>query len=244
MLLNNNSLTSINYKYTVITSHDLKTTESKYLHAMCYVENDEVVVAWGGKNKSTLQYIRVKHGAFRNTDAHQLRHSCSSMVIHGGRLFVLSNDSTLFFYPAIGSQGKVLRNLYVTGNPFSRIAVSPGGSKIFLFQSGSLTITTLNLDGTVHDKFSYPEEPTACHVSPAGHVFVGFANGAVLQTSRDGTRSLATIVKQMQTRVYDSITLRPTDRDIPVRCLCYNIKTGDLVVGYEGSQQIHVIKLE
>jgi len=226
---NNKSLKLLNDKFTMITSHKL----GKPPISLCYVSSSEVAVAFIDDNsKCTIQYIRVKDGGFEHTEARQLDHYCESTACHDGSLFVLSRD-TLYLYPTRTSEGRVLYKLNNSNNYIKRCAVSPDGTRIFITHAVDHTLTTLNLDGTVLQTFTDPEmiRPSAIHVSPAGHVFVGCNNGAVLQVSSDGTRKLTTVVGSEETRAC-------------IQSLCYNMNTGYLVVGCWSSKNIKVIKLK
>jgi len=225
----NKYLKLLNDTFTVISSHNLR----KSLVSMCYVSSSEVAVALTDDNlKCTIQYIRVKDGGFEHTEARQLDHYCVSMACHGGNLFVLSRD-TLYLYPTRKSESRVLHKLNNSDIYIKGCAVSPDGTRIFISRSGNNTLTTLNSDGTVLHTFTDPEmqAPSAIHVSPAGHVFKGCNDGAVLQVSSDGTRKLTTIAGSERTRRC-------------IRSLCYNTNTGDLVVGCAYAKNITVIKLK
>jgi len=224
----NNSLKLLNDKFTMISSHNL----GEPPRPMCYVGNSEVAVAMNGNNKSTIQYTRVTDGPFYYKESRQLDHVCSSMACHDDSLFVLSSD-TLYLYTTRGSVGRVLHKLKHPDIYIKHCAVSPDGTRIFISHLSHNTLTTLNLDGTLLHTFTDPEmiQPSAIHVSPAGHVFVGCENGTVLQVSSDGTRKLTTIAGSEGTK-----------RDI--RSLCYNTNTGDLVVGCFHCKDITVIKLK
>ena len=110
---------------------------------------------------------------------------------------------------------------------------SPDGTRIFISNTGHQTLTTLVLDGTVLHTFTDLEmrQPTALHVSPPGHVFVGCNDGAVIQVSSNCTRKLTTIAGSEDTRKW-------------IRSLCYNTNTGDRVVGFPSGRTIAVIKLK
>jgi len=227
----NCSLKLLNDKFTIISSHNLGKTPS----SMCYVGNSEVAVALIDDNsKCTIQYIRVTDGGFEYTEARQLDHVCSSMAWHDDRLFVLSSN-TLYLYSTRKSEVIVLHKLNNsdTYNYMKRCAVSPDGTRIFISHAHHRTLTTLNLDGTVLHTFTDPEMqvPSAIHVSPAGHVFVGCLNGTVLQVSSDGTLKLTTITGSERTRR-------------GIRSLCYNTNTGNLVVGFQDGKDITVIKIK
>jgi len=224
----NNSLKLLNDKFTMISSHNLEQPPS----SMCYVGNSEVAVAINdNENKSTIQYTRVTDGPFYYKESRQLDHVCSSMACHDDSLFVLSSD-TLYLYPTRKSEGRVLHKLN-NSDGHKQCAISPDGTRIFISRFGNNTLTILNSDGTVLYTFTDPEmkEPTAIHVSPAGHVFVGCWYGTVLQVSSDGTRKLTTIAGSEWTRR-------------GIRSLYYNTNTGDLVVGCLGGKAITVIKLK
>ena len=225
----NRYLKLLNDTFTVISSHNL----GKYPVSMCYVGNSEVAIALiDDNNKRTIQYIRVTDGSFEYTDARQLDHYCESMACHDGNLFVLFRD-TLYIYPTRRSEGRVLYKLENSDGYIKRCAVSPDGTKIFISRLTKNTLTSLNLDGTVLHTFTDPDmkEPSAIHVSSAGHVFVGCFNGTVLQVSSDGTRKLTTIAGGEGTRKF-------------IHSLCYNTNTGDLVVGFHSGRTIAVIKLK
>jgi len=225
----NKSLQLLYNKLTMISSHYL----GKLPSSICYVGNSEVAVALDDENnKCTIQYICVTDGGFEYTEACQLDHYCGSMACHGDRLFVLSSD-TLYLYPTRKPEGRVLHKLKNSDNYTKRCAVSPDGTRIFISRFDNNTLTTLNSDGTVLHTFTDPEmrAPSALHVSPAGHVFVGCMYGTVLQVSSDGTRKLTTIAGSGETR-WD------------IMSLCYNTNTGDLVVGFHSGKTIAVIKLK
>jgi len=221
----NKSLRLLSDKFTIISSHNL----GKPPISLCYVGNSEVAVALGDDNsKCTIQYIRVKDGSFNYTEARKLDHYCVSIACHDDRLFVLSSDA-LYLYPTRRSNGRVLHKL----NNSEKCAVSPDGTKIFISRLWKNSLTSLNLDGTVLHTLTDPKmkEPSAIHVSPTGHVFVGCNDGTVLQVSSDGTRKLTTIAGREMTRQF-------------IRALCYNTNTGDLVVGCFVGKYITVIKLK
>jgi len=225
----NRYLKLLNDTFTVISSHNL----GKYPVSMCYVGNSEVAIALiDDNNKRTIQYIRVTDGSFEYTEARRLDHYCESMVCHDDRLFIHSKD-TLYLYPTRTSEGRVLHKLNNSDIFIKRCAVSPDGTRIFISRLGNNTLTTLNSDGALLHTFIDPEmqKPSAIHVSPAGHMFVGCWNGTVLQVSSDGTRKLTTLVGSEETRTC-------------IQSLCYNTNTGDLVVGCWSSKNIKVIKLK
>jgi len=224
----NKSLKLLNDMFTMISSHNLGKTP----RSMCYVGNSEIAVALS-RNKSTIQYIRVTDGAFYYKDSRQLDHVCSSMACHDDSLFVLSTNDTLYLYPTRSSNGTFLHKLEHSDIYINHCAVSPDGTRVFISHRSHNTLTTLNSDGMVLHTFTDPEmkAPSAIHVSQAGHVFVGCANGTVLQVSSDVTRKLTTIAGSEETRR-------------GIRSLCYNTNTGDLVVRCLGAKDITEIKLK
>jgi len=189
----NSKLKLLNSSYQVMSTSNVP----DWPEDVCSTGEREAAVAVdGGKGRHEILLVRIKAGKIEQMNTIKLQHRCGGLAHHGGQLYVTTNTA-LHMYDMAGGQGRQLYSDETGKYTFTRCAVSPDGSRIYITNATHHKLITLNKDGTTLSTLTHPELqfPSSPHVTAHGHVFVTChrRNTVVQVTEKNNQQTVTTL---------------------------------------------------